>query len=363
MTQQLTLGVIAILAGVALGVIAFVPFVAISYRRNGHLTFGRMVVAFGALVYFLAIWTYTLLPLPDPSQIVCATPQLNPFEFVFDIRSAMSRTANPLTDAAMLQLLLNILLFIPLGFFVRLMTRRGIAVIAATGLALSVLIELTQLTGVWGLYPCAYRLFDVDDMLTNTLGALIGGAFSLVLPARHRLRGEGGIADASAPRPVSAGRRLLAMLCDVIAANLIALTAGVGVQGLVYLTAGVDAVADSDALVDAATGSAPLVICFVVLLSTGRTIGNAAVQLTFTGARLPQIVARILRYVGGIGGFLLLGLLPTEIGSWLILIFVTVSVVLVFTTVDRRGLPGLVSGQRLIDSRQASSADERVRSL
>ncbi|OFE15721.1 hypothetical protein BA895_21635 [Humibacillus sp. DSM 29435] len=38
----------------------------------------------------------------------------------------------------------------------------------------SLLIETTQGTGIFGLYPCPYRLADVDDLLTNTLGAVIG---------------------------------------------------------------------------------------------------------------------------------------------------------------------------------------------
>jgi glycopeptide antibiotics resistance protein len=48
------------------------------------------------------------------------------------------------------------------------------AVLMGFGLSLS--IELTQLTGVWGLYACAYRKFDADDLILNTLGAAIGFA-------------------------------------------------------------------------------------------------------------------------------------------------------------------------------------------
>ena len=31
-----------------------------------------------------------------------------------------------------------------------------------------------QLTGVMGVFPCSYRLFDVDDLIWNTSGAVIG---------------------------------------------------------------------------------------------------------------------------------------------------------------------------------------------
>ena len=42
------------------------------------------------------------------------------------------------------------------------------------GFLASLLIEVTQLTGIFGLYPCAYRFFEVDDLITNTTGTLLG---------------------------------------------------------------------------------------------------------------------------------------------------------------------------------------------
>ncbi len=87
-----------------------------------------------------------------------------------------------LRDPAFLQVALNVLLFVPLGVLVRLILKRGVVVATALGLAVSLLIETTQLTGVWHLYDCAYRLFDVDDLVVNTLGALVG---SRLLGALH----------------------------------------------------------------------------------------------------------------------------------------------------------------------------------
>ena len=69
-----------------------------------------------------------------------------------------------LRDLAFLQIALNVLLFVPLGYFVRVVLHRGVLVATALGLGVSLLIEVTQRTGVWNLYDCAYRLFDVDDL-------------------------------------------------------------------------------------------------------------------------------------------------------------------------------------------------------
>lgn len=341
------LGVIAILIGVAAGVVLFVPFVAISYRRRGGLTFGRFVLWAAFLVYFWAIWTYTLLPLPDPETIRCVGTNLDLLAFVDDVRGAIGRPGSTLTDPAVMQLLLNVLLFVPLGFFLRLLGGRGILVALLVGLGLSAFIETTQLTGVWGVYPCAYRVFDVDDMLTNTTGAVLGSLLGLVVPARYR--GTTASVDAETPAPVTRGRRLVGMLCDWLAATLVTMTAGLGAQlWLEYVAGDHDAVLDGS-IASAVATIAPLAVWLVVVLTTGRTVGDIAVELRYTGGRAPEPVARLLRFIGGIGGYLLLGLLPG--GSFWAFGFALASLVLVFTTASGRGLPGLVSGRAPVDAR------------
>src|SRR5699024_11674021 len=42
------------------------------------------------------------------------------------------------------------------------------------GFLLSLFYEITQLTGVYGIYNCPYRLFYVDDLILNGTGALVG---------------------------------------------------------------------------------------------------------------------------------------------------------------------------------------------
>src|SRR5699024_7309442 len=40
------------------------------------------------------------------------------------------------------------------------------------GFLLSLFFEITQLTGVYGIYNCHFRIFDVDDLLLNSTGTL-----------------------------------------------------------------------------------------------------------------------------------------------------------------------------------------------
>ena len=56
---------------------------------------------------------------------------------------------------------------------------------------LSLFFELTQLTALYGIYPKPYHLFDVDDLMLNTLGGIIGffiyKHFLFFLPSREKI--------------------------------------------------------------------------------------------------------------------------------------------------------------------------------
>ncbi|MYL65323.1 VanZ family protein [Bacillus hwajinpoensis] len=71
----------------------------------------------------------------------------------------------------------NILLFMPLGFLMPLVSKKGksFLIIGIIGFLTSTVIELLQ-------YFVAHRIFDIDDILLNALGALVGyGAYHFVL--------------------------------------------------------------------------------------------------------------------------------------------------------------------------------------
>ncbi|MCK6064924.1 MULTISPECIES: VanZ family protein [Microbacterium] len=352
MRDQLVLALLAVLIGGIVGFLLFVPFVAASYRRGGRLPLSRLAMWSAALVYFWAIWTYTLLPLPDPDTMVCAGVNLNPAQFVADILEAISAPGAFLTNPAVLQLLLNVALFVPLGCFVRVLGQRGVVVSAVLGLSISAIVEFTQLTGVWGLYPCAYRVFDVDDLLTNTIGAVIGSLLALALPRAMRA----GVASTSAAPggEVTRGRRIYAMVSDLVAALIIQGSTGILVQLWLQFV-----VQDRSAVIAGTiagvTGTLAAIIgTLAVVMATGRTIGDIAVGVRFAGGPGDEWVARLMRYLGGIGGYLLLSALP---GGWggLAFVFAVLSLVLVFTRVGPGGLPGLLARRRLSDARRGAS--------
>jgi glycopeptide antibiotics resistance protein len=327
-------GIVAVAVGVALAAVLFVPFAATMYRRHGTMTFARSAGWAAFLIYALGIGAYTLLPLPDPSTIHCVHPQLRPFASLADMRrhglgSVHEIAANPV----IVQLLLNVALFVPLGFFLRGLLRRGVVASGIVGLAWSVLIEVTQVTGVWGVYSCAYRVFDVDDLMTNTLGAVIGGvlARAVIRPSRPSPPVAGG------PVGVGVGRRLVGMTCDVVTVVLVG-----GVAEALAIAAG-----RLTALPSFSPGvlawSAPAALELGWVLVRGQTVGDWAVRLRFTSNGRWVLARRLARYAGGIGGYMAILYLATP-ATWVIP-FVIVSVGALAWPKDHRGLPGWVSGQ------------------
>ena len=82
------LAAVAITLGLVVAVLVFVPFVALSFRRRGGFGAGRFLLWGGALVAVMAIWTYTLLPLPDPDAIRCAGVNVDVTALADDVRAA-----------------------------------------------------------------------------------------------------------------------------------------------------------------------------------------------------------------------------------------------------------------------------------
>ena len=298
MSDQTTNALIAIALGTVVAVVLLIPTAAVQYRRDGRLGPADLSVLLSGAVYGLALWTYTLLPVPPAGEYSCKGKQLDPLGSIRLIWAG--DTGGPLgllRDAAFLQVVLNVLLFVPLGYFLRVILRRGVVVAGSTGLATSLLIEVTQLTGDWGLYECAYRLFDVDDLGVNTLGAIGGSLLSAVFvdrePKAVRL-----------PTTITFGRRLVGMVCDVLFVVLLGASVALGYRAVAddldvqtWLQLGVPFLAEAG--------------CVLVL---GRTVGEWVVDTrTRPGRRGPVLGWRLVKLVVGVVPLLGLALLD---GWW-----------------------------------------------
>ncbi|WP_413808960.1 VanZ family protein [Streptomyces sp. OE57] len=207
-----------------LALLLLLPTAVALYRRHGVMSRGRTLSLYGFLYYSLTALCMTIVPLPKQTADMCqrfamvAHPQWMPGNTFRDIWKEADHkiglNALVLQNPAVAGTAFNLLLLLPLGVFLRYHFRRSLPATAAIGFAVSLSFELTQWTGVWGLYNCPYRLFDVDDLIVNTAGAMAGwllaGPVGRTLPTLETLDGR-----ALAARPVPFGRRLTALVVDV----------------------------------------------------------------------------------------------------------------------------------------------------
>ncbi|MEU9776442.1 VanZ family protein [Streptomyces sp. NPDC047968] len=203
--------------------VIMVPVAVHGYRHRGRAGGWPVLVLYSFVFYLLAALLQTVMPLPADTDAHCTlvryaeSPQLEPFAFQARISHATGGDWSPRTLAGTHSAWtagLNAVLLLPLGVYLRYYLRRGPVSSAVVAFATSLFFEATQYTGLWFVYACPYRQFNVDDLVLNTAGAVCGwllaGPLRRVLPAndpdgeRTRYGGR-----------VTLTRRALAFLTDL----------------------------------------------------------------------------------------------------------------------------------------------------
>jgi len=162
--DNVTLGIAILAAGLALGAIAVIPLRPIRW------------LLWAALVAVIAVILWLTMGMAFHSS---AGPHLNlvPFQ---EIRRGLESHGG----APEINLVGNVVLFVPVGALVAWLARRGRVLVGlAFGMLFSVAIELTQ----FGLG----RVADIDDVILNTTGALVGAVFAVVWASAVRRRWAG----------------------------------------------------------------------------------------------------------------------------------------------------------------------------
>lgn len=161
------------------------PFLIVQYRRHGYIHKYRAFILYLFLLYMMNAIYLVILPLPpsihNTPPDVSSYMQWIPFNFIQDIVRETSVNPNdPSTylhlfkERAFLQVLFNVLITVPFGVFLRYYFRVGWVKCLVLTFCLSLFFEITQVTGIYGIYDYPYRLFDVDDLVTNTIGGMVG---------------------------------------------------------------------------------------------------------------------------------------------------------------------------------------------
>ncbi len=251
-----------------------------------------------------------LLPLPTVQEVLERKPvSFNPHLFN-NIQSTLkhagfvasdtgtwflaSNWKKLLTSAMLFQIIANIVMQVPLGFYLRYYFRVSWKKAIGIGFLVSLFYEMTQMSGVWGIYPYAFRCPDVDDLMNNTLGCMLG--FWMAPLLMHFLPSVEDMDAIAAKRGEKLGiiRAFTAFSVDWIVCNVINMAVN-------YISAHYFAsYIRSDLLQVECPKVALLALYFVVLprILHTQTIGNALVKVRIVkdeSSREP-VTARDLLY-------------------------------------------------------------------
>lgn len=287
-----------------LALLLIVPYMIWEYRKYGAILVLRTMIVYSLAFYLLCAYFLTILPLPSIESVKeMTTPvmELRPFHafgLIFSdsplVLSDPSTYLATLRSNAFLQVFFNILLVLPFGVYLRYYFKRSLLETFLLSFLLSLSFELIQLSALFGIYPRPYRLFEVDDLICNTLGGLIGYALTplctFFLPKRERL-------DEMAyqrGRTVSILRRLLALGIDFFLIILFTFVIG-NVLGHARLI-------QSRFLPGLCIALALCFMDFILIayFSKGYTIGKAFVKIKLKNTNdhsRPKFSALLIRYI------------------------------------------------------------------
>lgn len=262
------------------------PFLIHQYHKYGGFTFWRAFIIFSFIFYLMCAYFLVILPLPSQSEVNELTTrrvQIIPFQFVIDfVRETVFSFSHPRTyiealkQGVLIQPLFNLLLLLPLGVYLRFYFKRSFKFVILAGFFTALFFELTQLSGLYGIYSRSYRLFDVDDLMLNTAGALLGfaiaPAITFFIPDEERLINTA----YSRSHRVSYLRRFIAFMIDWTIIAIIA----------VFVTIGGEAIFVSNVIYEFSILNIlrylmTIIVFFVIIpyLTKGRTLGKAIVHL------------------------------------------------------------------------------------
>ncbi len=220
----------------AIAVIFTVPYLIYNYKKYGSIMSLRLWIIYSFILYMLITYCLIILPLPSAEKAQALKGhhmQLNPLNFIFDIikntKIDLNHPKSFLTifnNWGFLTTIFNIFMTLPFGFYLRYYFQNNLKQVLIKSFLLSLFFELTQLSGLYFIYQGNYRLFDVDDLITNTLGGLLGfllaGRLTKFLPTRAEIDQK----SYDRSQKISLLRRFIAMFFDIAASIIFSFIIG-----------------------------------------------------------------------------------------------------------------------------------------
>ena len=198
-----------------------IPYLLLQYHKYGSVPLIRSSIVYTFILYLLTAYFLVILPLPSKEEVLAMptkVPQLIPFTFIGDFIDAFKETNGILSflkSPIVYTTLFNVAITVPFGIYLRYYFKKKWYTTIIYTFLLSLYFELTQLTGLYGLYPKAYRLFDVDDLIINTFGGIVGYLITPIITIFLPDRDEIDRLSYKKGKVVSIYRRFLAFLIDL----------------------------------------------------------------------------------------------------------------------------------------------------
>lgn len=155
-----------------LALLMTLPHTVIGYSRRKRINVRWETYIYSFVLYLICAYFMTMLPLPSEGYFDVIPPlreQIQPIPFKCFFETNLLRS--PVAAAV---IVFNLILTVPLGVFLKFLFNFKFGRTVLFGFAFSLLCEITQITGLFFIYPAPYRIFDVDDLIINTLGAAVG---------------------------------------------------------------------------------------------------------------------------------------------------------------------------------------------
>lgn len=253
-----------------------IPFLIYQYRKYGAIPILKSIIFYSFILYLITAYYMVILPLPSIEYVKkLNTPytQLVPFQFIKDITATVSFDVTNFKDiinifshSTIYVVVFNFILTLPFGVYLKYYFNKKWYQTIIYSFLFSLFFELTQLSGLYGIYPRPYRLFDIDDLIINTLGGFFGHLITplltIFLPTQKELESI----SYKKGEKVTLLRRGLAFLIDVFFITLI----NVIVSILLY---------SSKLFFYSGLISILIYYIFVPLIGNGKTIGKKILRL------------------------------------------------------------------------------------
>lgn len=262
--------------------IGTVPWTIYQYRKHGYFSFWRNLIFFSFIYYCLTAFFLVSLPLPKDRNNTLAFKdhvftQLTPFNMIHNFKQVpgfdpgnIKTYLSLIKSFTFLEVFFNIALLFPLGIYLRFFFKKASKWYLALILTFSVTLffEVSQLTALFGYYAHPYRLFDVDDLLMNTLGGMLGFFTAPILlfliPSRDQIKQKDTLYNHN--QLASYGAQLIEVFVSMMIARFI----GSLLSGLFF---------HGNYLFIFNTISVFLFIVILPLIRNGQTVGGKVVKI------------------------------------------------------------------------------------